>query len=161
MSGTIIKNSDANLFAYIIGREAGIGYAGIMEPGNVASVLKDGNVLDGLLNVTDSLANLVQSFIPIIEDSQTSSVPCGGAVRADGLTSTQCVRGLAGGYVGYNHGGRILGLSRQKMAARNVSHSNSFCVWGRIFRRIYRTDGNGRFGRYRKLKSSVWAFKHQ
>ena len=111
MSGTIIKNSDANLFAYIIGREAAGGYAGIMEPGNVASVLKDGNVLDGLLNVTDSLANLVQSFIPIIEDSQTSSVPCGGAVRADGLTSTQCVRGLAGGYVGYNHGGRILGYA--------------------------------------------------
>ena len=111
MSGTIIKNSDANLFAYIIGREAAGGYAGIMEPGNVASVLKDGNILDGLLNVTDSLANLVQSFIPIIEDSQTSSVPCGGAVRADGLTSTQCVRGLAGGYVGYNHGGRILGYA--------------------------------------------------
>ena len=56
-------------------------------------------ILDGLLNVTDSLASLVQSFIPIIEDSQTSSVPCGGAVRADGITDTQCVRGLAGGYV--------------------------------------------------------------
>ena len=111
MSGTIIKNSDANLFAYIIGREAAGGYAGIMEPGNVASVLKDTSILDGLLNVTDSLANLVQSFIPIIEDSQTTSVPCGGAVRADGLTSTQCVRGLAGGYVGYNHGGRILGYA--------------------------------------------------
>lgn len=111
MSGTIIKNSDANLFAYIIGREAAGGYAGIMEPGNVASVLKDGNILDGLLNVTDSLANLVQSFIPIIEDSQTSSVPCGGAVRADGFTDTQCARGLAGGYVGYNHGGRILGYA--------------------------------------------------
>lgn len=109
MSGTIIKNSDANLFAYVIGREAAGGYAGIMEPGNVASVLEDASILDGLLNVTDSLANLVQSFIPIIEDSQTSSVPCGGAVRAEGFTDTQCVRGLAGGYVGYNHGGRILG----------------------------------------------------
>lgn len=109
MSGTIIKNSDANLFNYIIGREAAGGYVGIMEPGNVASVLEDASILKGLLNVTDSLANVVQSFIPIIEDSQTTSVPCGGAVRADGLTDTQCVRGLAGGYVGYNHGGRILG----------------------------------------------------
>lgn len=109
MSGTIIKNSDANLFAYVIGREAAGGYVGIMEPGNVASVLKEGNILDGLLNIGDSLANLVQSFIPIIEDSQTTSVPCGGAVRAEGLTDTQCARGLAGGYVGYNHGGRILG----------------------------------------------------
>lgn len=80
MSGTIIKNSDANLFNYIIGREAAGGYAGIMEPGNVASVIEDAGILDGLLNVTDSLASLVQSFIPIIEDSQTSSVPCGGAV---------------------------------------------------------------------------------
>ena len=109
MSGTIIKKSNANLFAYVIGREAAGGYAGIMEPGNVASVLENSSILDGLLNIGDSLANLVQSFIPIIEDSQTSSVPCGGAVRADGLTDTQCVRGIAGGYVGYNHGGRILG----------------------------------------------------
>lgn len=109
MSGTIIKNSDANLFAYVIGREAAGGYAGIMEPGNVASVLENSSILDGVLNITDSLASLVQSFIPIIEDSKTTSVPCGGAVRAEGLTDTQCVRGLAGGYVGYNHGGRILG----------------------------------------------------
>lgn len=109
MSGTIIKNSDANLFAYVIGREAAGGYAGIMEPGNVASVLESSSILDGVLNITDSLASLVQSFIPIIEDSQTTSVPCGGAVRAEGLTDTQCVRGLAGGYVGYNHGGRISG----------------------------------------------------
>lgn len=113
MSGTIIKNSDANLFNYIIGREAAGGYAGIMEPGNVASVIEDAGILDGLLNVTDSLASLVQSFIPIIEDSQTSSVPCGGAVRADGITDTQCVRGLAGGYVGYNHGGRIKGYAAE------------------------------------------------
>ena len=113
MSGTIIKNSDANLFAYVIGREAAGGYAGLMEPGNVASVLESASILDGLLNVTDSLANLVQSFIPIIEDSETTSVPCGGAVRADGLTDTRCVRGLAGGYVGYNHGGRILGNAEE------------------------------------------------
>ena len=113
MSGTIIKNSDANLFAYVIGREAAGGYAGIMEPGNVAAVLENSSILDGVLNATDSLANLVQSFIPIIEDSETTSVPCGGAVRAEGLTETQCVRGLAGGYVGYNHGGRILGYAKE------------------------------------------------
>ena len=97
----------------LYGREAAGGYAGIMEPGNVASVIEDAGILDGLLNVTDSLASLVQSFIPIIEDSQTSSVPCGGAVRADGITDTQCVRGLAGGYVGYNHGGRIKGYAAE------------------------------------------------
>lgn len=118
MSGTIIKNSNANLFTYIIGREMAGGYAGVMEPGNVASVLEDANILDGLLNVGDSIANVVQSFIPIIEDSQTSSVPCGGVVRAEGFTDSQCVRGLAGGYVGYNHGGRIAGNAKECAAVR-------------------------------------------
>ena len=135
MSGTIIKNSDANLFAYVIGREAAGGYAGIMEPGNVASVLEDASILDGLLDVTDSLANLVQSFIPIIEDSQTSSVPCGGAVRAEGFTDTQCVRGLAGGYVGYNHGGRILG---------NAAEGGKECATVRI-RSVYGGEFAGGF----------------
>ena len=135
MSGTIIKNSDANLFAYVIGREAAGGYAGIMEPGNVAAVLEDASILDGLLNVTDSLANLVQSFIPIIEDSETTSVPCGGAVRADGLTDTQCVRGLAGGYVGYNHGGRILG---------NAAEGGKECAAVRI-RSVYGGEFAGGF----------------
>lgn len=135
MSGTIIKNSDANLFAYVIGREAAGGYAGLMEPGNVASVLEDASILDGLLNVTDSLANLVQSFIPIIEDSETTSVPCGGAVRADGLTDTLCVRGLAGGYVGYNHGGRILG---------NAAEGGKECAAVRI-RSVYGGEFAGGF----------------
>ena len=135
MSGTIIKNSDANLFAYVIGREAAGGYAGIMEPGNVAAVLEDASILDGILNVTDSLANLVQSFIPIIEDSETTSVPCGGAVRADGLTDTQCVRGLAGGYVGYNHGGRILG---------NAAEGGKECAAVRI-RSVYGGEFAGGF----------------
>lgn len=135
MSGTIIKNSDANLFAYVIGREAAGGYAGIMEPGNVASVLENSSILDGLLNVGDSLANLVQSFIPIVEDSQTSSVPCGGAVRADGFTDTQCARGLAGGYVGYNHGGRILG---------NASGGGKECAAIRI-RSVYGGEFAGGF----------------
>ena len=135
MSGTIIKNSDSNLFAYVIGREAAGGYAGLMEPGNVASVLEDASILDGLLNVTDSLANLVQSFIPIIKDSETTSVPCGGAVRADGLTDTLCVRGLAGGYVGYNHGGRILG---------NAAEGGKECAAVRI-RSVYGGEFAGGF----------------
>ena len=135
MSGTIIKNSDANSFAYVIGREAAGGYAGIMEPGNVAAVLEKSSILDGVLNITDSLANVVQSFIPIIEDSQTTSVPCGGAVRAEGLTDTQCVRGLAGGYVGYNHGGRILG---------NATEGGKECAAVRI-RSVYGGEFAGGF----------------
>ena len=66
MSGTIIKNSDANSFAYVIGREAAGGYAGIMEPGNVASVLENSSILDGVLNVTDSLASLVRLLFRLL-----------------------------------------------------------------------------------------------
>ena len=111
-SGTQIKNSDALTFSYVIGRETAGGYAGLLEPGNVASVLEDGDILDGLLNVSN-LLSVMQSFIPIIEDSQATSIPCGGAVRADGYTDGKVSRGMAGGYVGYNHGGRISGTSRE------------------------------------------------
>ena len=128
-----------------------------MEPGNVAAVLKSTSVLDGLLNITDGLANLLQSFIPIIKDSQTSSVPCGGAVRAENLTDSQCVRGLAGGYVGYNHGGRILGNASadgKEYAAIRIRS-----VYGaEFFGRVYRIDGNSRFDRHRKLKFLVRIF---
>ena len=111
-SGTQIKNSDALTFSYVIGRETAGGYAGLLEPGNVASVLEDGDILDGLLNVSN-LLSVMQSFIPIIEDSQATSIPCGGAVRADGYTDGKVSRGMAGGYVGYNHGGRISGINRE------------------------------------------------
>lgn len=111
-SGTQIKNSDALTFSYVIGRETAGGYAGLLEPGNVASVLEDGDILDGLLNASN-LLSVMQSFIPIIEDSQATSIPCGGAIRADGYTDSKVSRGMAGGYVGYNHGGRISGTSRE------------------------------------------------
>lgn len=111
-SGTQIKNSDALTFSYVIGRETAGGYAGLLEPGNVASVLEDGDILNGLLNVSN-LLSVMQSFIPIIEDSQATSIPCGGAVRADGYTDGKVSRGMAGGYVGYNHGGRISGINRE------------------------------------------------
>ena len=118
IAGTIIKKSDVHQFAYIIGQEMAGGYVGEMEPGDVASVLEDGKVLDGLLNVGGSLASLVNSFIPIIEDSSTDSVPCGGAVRAQGTTDMDKDRGMAGGYVGYNHGGRIEGKAEECAAIR-------------------------------------------
>ncbi len=118
MSGTIIRRSDVENFEYIIGQEMAGGYAGIMEPGDVASVLEDGSVLNGIANIKDSVASLINSFIPIIEDSQTTCIPCGGAVRAQGLTDTMTIRGMAGGYVGYNHGGRITGTNEECAAYR-------------------------------------------
>lgn len=109
MSGAIVRRSHVDDFAYIIGREMAGGYVGEMEPGDVASVLDNSSILNGIVNIKESVANLVQAFIPVVENCQTSAVPCGGVVRADGFTDNMTVRGLAGGYVGYNHGGRING----------------------------------------------------
>lgn len=56
---------------------------------------------------------MLQSFIPMIYNSQTTCIPCGGAVRADAI-SNETLKGCAGGYVGYNLGGRIEGNSTRK-----------------------------------------------
>ena len=117
-SGSQMTNSNVNNFNYIIGQETAGGYAGMMEPGNVASVIQDTGALGGLLNVQEAVASLVNSFIPIVEDSSTTCVPCGGGVRAQGATDTDLSRGMAGGYVGYNHGGRIVGETKECAAVR-------------------------------------------
>lgn len=117
-SGSQMTNSNVNNFNYIIGQETAGGYAGMMEPGNVASVIEDTGVLGGLLNAQEAVASLVNSFIPIVEDSSTTCVPCGGGVRAQGATDTDLSRGMAGGYVGYNHGGRIVGETKECAAVR-------------------------------------------
>ena len=112
--GSQLQNCDSYNFNYIIGKETAGGYVGAFEPGNVASVLgNDLNVLGGLLS-SDNLLDVLQSFIPMIYNSETTSVPCGGAVRADGKASDGIARGLAGGYVGHNLGGRIEGNSSRE-----------------------------------------------
>lgn len=117
-SGSQMTNSNVNNFNYIIGQETAGGYAGMMEPGNVASVIEDTGVLGGLLNAQEAVASLVNSFIPIVKDSSTTCVPCGGGVRAQGATDADLSRGMAGGYVGYNHGGRIVGETKECAAVR-------------------------------------------
>lgn len=117
-SGSQMTNSNVNNFNYIIGQETAGGYAGMMEPGNVASVIEDTGVLGGLLNAQETVASLVNSFIPIVKGSSTTCVPCGGGVRAQGATDADLSRGMAGGYVGYNHGGRILGETKECAAVR-------------------------------------------
>ena len=116
-SGTRIVNSDALNFAYVIGRENAGGYAGLLEPGNVASVLGGNTSILGVLDIS-GLLSVMQSFIPIVKGCQSTSIPCGGAVRADGYTDVDYSRGMAGGYVGYNHGGRIDGSGRECAVVR-------------------------------------------
>lgn len=109
ISGGHIQNSNSNNFSYIIGQITAGGYVGGMEPGSVAKVLTDASVLKKFINVSESLATLVQDFVPTIRNSSTTCIPCGGAVRANANSTTQVQRGLAGGYAGHNEGGHIWG----------------------------------------------------
>lgn len=120
VNGSLIKNSDAHNFAYIIGQETAGGYVGNMEPGSVAEVIGDVDVIGGLVTA-ENVASLLQTFIPRIISSSTDAVPCGGVVRAE---SPSCetgsggilLRGAAGGYAGHNNGGRIEGESTDNPA---------------------------------------------
>ena len=114
IDGSALQNCNAYNFEYIIGQESAGGYVGRMQPGNVASVVGNAKVLGGLLNVEGNLLSVLQSFIPMIYNSETTSVPCGGAVRADAASDATRERGLAGGYVGHNIGGRIEGKSERE-----------------------------------------------
>lgn len=108
--GGHIQDSQAVNFSYIIGEIAAGGYVGEMQPGDVAKLLKNASILDGLVNVNEVLASVLQSFVPSIRNSSTNCVPCGGAVRANAASDTTVQRGMAGGYVGHNMGGTIHGF---------------------------------------------------
>lgn len=107
MSGAEITSSNVDQFNYIIGGESAGGYAGTLEPGNVASVLGDASVLGKLINV-QNLLSVLQTFVPKITTSTTGAVPCGGVVRAE--------NGSAGGYAGHSLGGQIKGSAEQESA---------------------------------------------
>ena len=108
--GSRIENSDAHNFSHIIGQVSAGGYAGQAVPGDVASILGDDNkILGGLVSAENSLASLLQHFVPGILNSETTSIPCGGAVRAQAASDAKTLRGLAGGYVGHNVGAQIWG----------------------------------------------------
>lgn len=110
MYGGHIQDSQAVNFSYIIGEIAAGGYVGEMQPGDVAKLLKNASILDGLVSVNEVLASVLQSFVPSIRNSSTNCVPCGGAVRANAASDTTVQRGMAGGYVGHNMGGTIHGF---------------------------------------------------
>lgn len=133
VSGGQIQDCNVDNFAYIIGQIAAGGYAGEIEPGSVADVLGEattgeGGILDGLLEA-DNLASLAQAFVPTIRNSQTTCVPCGGAVRAQALSTKDGTdgggspiavqRGMAGGYVGHNLGGQIWGNNNAAWKSEN------------------------------------------
>lgn len=108
MLGTQIQDGNVYNFAHIIGRESAGGYAGTIEPGNVANALGSVDVLSGLIQA-ENLLGVLRTFVPTIKNSETTCIPCGGAIRADAESGDGTKRGLAGGYVGYNYGGQIWG----------------------------------------------------
>ena len=108
--GSRIENSDAHNFSHIIGQVSAGGYAGQAVPGDVADILGDDtSILDGLVDTDGTLVSLLQHFVPTIVNSETTSIPCGGAVRAQAESDAKTLRGLAGGYIGHNVGGQIKG----------------------------------------------------
>ena len=138
LSGGHVQDSNAEVFSYVIGQVSAGGYAGQMEPGDVARVLgelnKDGQdsalakLLRGLVNTNGSLASLLQDFVPTVRNSETTSIPCGGAVRAQASSDDATLRGMAGGYVGHNLGGHVWGDNNAPWAsaASWVSDNDEF-----------------------------------
>ncbi len=108
VEGSNFNDSDSYNFEYIIGVTSAGGYAGTIQPGDVASLAESAEILKGLLEV-ENLLQVAQTFIARIWNSETTAVPCGGYVIATGTSDDANLKGLAGGYVGYNLGGEIKG----------------------------------------------------
>lgn len=108
VEGSNFNDSDSYNFEYIQGEISAGGYAGTIQPGDVASLAENADVLDGLLKLENAL-QVAQTFIARIWNSETTAVPCGGYVIATGTSDGANLKGLAGGYAGYNLGGQIKG----------------------------------------------------
>lgn len=118
--GGHIQDSNSYNFSYVVGQVAAGGYAGAIAPGDVANVLADNtSILKGLISTNGTLASLVQDFVPTIRNSETTCIPCGGAVRAQAASDKLALRGMAGGYVGHNEGGHIWGNNNASWKKEN------------------------------------------
>lgn len=120
VKGGHIQDSNSYNFSYVVGQVSAGGYAGSIAPGDVASVLADNtSILEDLIGTNGTLASLVQDFVPTIRNSETTCVPCGGAVRAQAASDKLALRGMAGGYVGHNEGGHIWGNNNASWKKEN------------------------------------------
>lgn len=144
ISGGHIQDSNANNFSYIIGQLTAGGYVGDLQPGNIANVLDDASILGGLVKADSVLASVAEDFVPTIRNSSTTCIPCGGAVRAQASSTTQVQRGMAGGYVGHNEGGHILGNNTKKWKGKDYIGPTSTCKAVRI-RSVYGEEIAGGF----------------
>ena len=132
ISGGHIQNSNSYNFSYIIGQITAGGYVGDLQPGSVADALGETSILGGLVNTKETLASLAEDFVPTIRNSSTTCIPCGGAVRADAISTTTTQRGMAGGYAGHNEGGHIWGVNTKKWKGQDYTGPTSTCKAVRI-----------------------------
>ena len=145
ISGGHIQNSNSYNFSYIIGQITAGGYVGDLQPGSVANVLGETSILEGLVKTKETLASLAQDFVPTIRNSSTTCIPCGGAVRADSISTTTTQRGMAGGYAGHNEGGHIWGNNNtKKWKGQDYTGPISTCKAVRI-RSVYGKEIAGGF----------------
>lgn len=122
IAGGHIQDSNAYNFITIVGQETAGGYAGQIEPGNVANVIgKDAGILGSLLDVGANFLTVGQDFVPSIRNSETTAVPCGGEVIAMAYSDGKYQRGMAGGYVGHNVGGQIWGKNTESWKKQVVT----------------------------------------
>ena len=140
--GTQLQDCNSYNFYHIIGRESAGGYVGTMEPGSVANVVGGTEILGGLVKANSDLLTVLQSFVSVVRNSETTCVPCGGVVRADAEGSDGIYRGLAGGYAGYNYGGQISGNDDRKWRGENYTGEQRVCGAVRI-RSVYGTEYSG------------------
>ena len=144
ISGGHIQNSNSYNFSYIIGQITAGGYVGDLQPGSVADALGGTSILGGLVNTKETLASLAQDFVPTIRNSSTTCIPCGGAVRADAISTTTTQRDMAGGYAGHNEGGHIWGNNTNKWKGQDYTGPKSTCKAVRI-RSVYGKEIAGGF----------------
>lgn len=108
INGAWLNGCDAGNYEYIEGVVSAGGYAGTVQPGDMVSLLEGQT---NILEIVDAsgLLSALKTFIPRIYNSSTAAVPCGGYIEATGTSVDEQLKGMAGGYVGYNQGGRIWG----------------------------------------------------
>ncbi|WP_143482165.1 MucBP domain-containing protein [Pseudoflavonifractor sp. An187] len=108
INGAWLNGCDAGNYEYIEGVVSAGGYAGTVQPGDMVSLLEGQTNILEIVNASGLLSAL-KTFIPRIYNSSTAAVPCGGYIEATGTSVDEQLKGMAGGYVGYNQGGRIWG----------------------------------------------------
>lgn len=114
INGSWLNGCDADTYEYIHGFVSAGGFVGTIQPGDMANLIKenDKKTVLGQLVGAQNLLSVAQTLIPRIYNSSTAAIPCGGYVKATGTSDGSVLRGMAGGYAGYNLGGRIWGTAK-------------------------------------------------